>query len=125
MPPRGSSLPNPDAPPAQPALVASQQRLRDVLTPDYWRQICPELHVGTNAPVPQIQLPAQRMRDLRGQVNSAAVAQVGGAGGALRSHGPGCAAAGAHTGVRCLPCMHGNLAALLRLLETYPSALPP
>lgn len=68
-----------DEPPERPELHASRQKLKDVCDPDYWRQLCPQLHVadpGVLGQIGPIQLPEDRLQDLSQQVNQAGVAQV-------------------------------------------------
>lgn len=68
-----------DRPPANPELAASRQKLSDVLDADYWRQLCPWLHVCDEqllAGAATIQLPAARLCDLAAQIDHAGVAQA-------------------------------------------------
>ncbi|WIA09472.1 hypothetical protein OEZ85_008873 [Tetradesmus obliquus] len=70
---------NVDEPPERPELHASRQKLKDLLKPSYWQALCPWLHCGDAdwlGRQPALQLPQQRLVDLKQQVDAAGVAQV-------------------------------------------------
>lgn len=39
------SLPSPEQPPARPELLSSEQTTSALSSPEYWRLLCPQLHV--------------------------------------------------------------------------------
>eukprot|EP00878_Enallax_costatus_P043510 GHUV01051521.1.p1 GENE.GHUV01051521.1~~GHUV01051521.1.p1 ORF type:complete len:143 (+),score=25.71 GHUV01051521.1:156-584(+) len=70
---------NPEGPPDRPELHASKQKLRDVLKPSYWQQLCPSLHVTDKTfmeGVASFELPEARLDDVKEQISYAGVAQV-------------------------------------------------
>ena len=46
LPQRQYGLPFPSEPPPEPELLADEQTIETMLSPDYWRRICPQLSVG-------------------------------------------------------------------------------
>lgn len=46
---RATVLPSPKAPPADPSLVLSELDVETIFSEDYWRKICPHLHVNDPA----------------------------------------------------------------------------
>jgi hypothetical protein len=68
------------APPSDPVLHAKHQSLSDLLQPSYWQQLNPGLHVGDAAFIrgcKPLKPPKDRLQDLKEQINTAGVAQVG------------------------------------------------